>query len=262
MSGAVSRLTNRIFGLAPVARVRLPARFEVSGAAFAAGAEPAEIAAEAPAAAPARPGISQVVEHWTPPAPSLSRPEGDEPQRTAPLPDEPRMAASPKPGPAPRPAAAHDAPPAAPQPAAARAPSEQDPPRVAAPPAGPQPVAALPPQPPVAVVGTGAAAPRPTPLPLPDIVAPPEPHRPRREAPVAAPAAPVQEPLRARPAAPVQPAPVAAEPAAAAPAAEPLEIIIGRIDVRAPAPRAPATPGVSAGLQRIPSLAAYLATKR
>ncbi|AZO55765.1 MULTISPECIES: hypothetical protein [unclassified Mesorhizobium] len=258
MSGVVSRLTNRIFGLAPVARVRLPARFEVSGAAFAGSAGPAEITAEAPAARPPQPGVSQVVERWTPPAQPVRRPDAGEPRRTVAPQDKPRMAAPP--GPAPRQVVEHDALPSVPQPAAA--PREAAAPRAAAPLAGSQPVPAQPPQSPAAVAGARAALPRPTPAPPPGIAVLPELQRPRRHAPIAAPAAPAQEPPRARPAAPVQPAPVVPEPVAAVPATEPLEIIIGRIDVRAPAPRAPATPSVSAGLQRIPSLAAYLATKR
>lgn len=264
MSGAVSRLTNRLFGLSPVARVRLPARFEVSGAALAGSPEPAEIAAEAPAAMPPRSETNQVVERWTPPAASPSRPEAGRPQRTAPR-DEPRMAAPPPPGPAQRQPPAPGAPPSAPQPAAARASREDAPRRAAAPLPGSQPVAALPPQPLPAVAGKGAAVPRPTPAPPPDVAGLPEPQRRRPEAPIAVPttpATPAQQPPRARRAAPVQPAPAVPDPVAATPAAGPLEIVIGRIDIRAPAPRAPATPSVSAGLQRIPSLAAYLATKR
>jgi hypothetical protein len=262
MSGAVSRLTNRLFGLAPVARVRLPARFEVSGAALAGSPEPAEIAAEAPAAMPPRSETNQVVERWTPPAVSPPRPAAGQPQRPAAAPDEPRMAAPPMPEPAQRQPRAPDAPPLTPRPAAARPPREDASPRAAAPPAGTQPVTSQPPQPLPAVAGTGAAALRQTPAPPPEIAVLPEPQRRRPETPITAPAAPAPQPPGARPAAPVQPAPAVPEPVAATPAAEPLEIVIGRIDIRAPAPRAPAAPSVSAGLQRIPSLAAYLATKR
>lgn len=263
MRGVVSRLTNRIFGLAPVARLRLPTRFELSGAAFATGAEPAEMAAEAPAVLAPQPWVSQVIERWTVPAQPLQHPEAGKPKQTVAPKDEPRTAAPSVPALAPRQATERDAPPAALQPAGARAPRADAVPRAAPPLAGPQSVAAQPPQPPAAaVVADTGAAPRPTPSRLPGLPALPEVSRSRREAPITAPAAAAPALPPVRPAVPVQPVPQAPAPLAAAPAAAPLEIIIGRIDVRAPAPRAPATRGVSAGLQRIPSLAAYLQTRR